>query len=106
MRKYFRNPLVSCRGAAEAIQRQGYKYLRHLVFRVLSADVRYGLSSRKNRGQDVQQQRKARTLPIPNGEDSLCFKDSDRIQRQVTLAVIRSEERRVGKECRCRWSWY
>src|ERR1035437_10809106 len=31
---------------------------------------------------------------------------SPALQRQYLLAVVRSEERRVGKECRSRWSPY
>ena len=30
----------------------------------------------------------------------------ENVQRAATLGVVRSEERRVGKECRSRWSPY
>ena len=39
-------------------------------------------------------------------EDPDDFSDSNPPEIEVTLVVARSEERRVGKECRSRWSPY
>ena len=34
------------------------------------------------------------------------FKDDKLIDRVTLMVILRSEERRVGKECRSRWSPY
>src|SRR3712207_6755118 len=51
-------------------------------------------------------------LVLADNLDSLSLDTLDSIRRQpahltlVSLGVVRSEERRVGKECRSRWSPY
>ena len=39
-------------------------------------------------------------------ETSEDFKAEKKLEKPKTLEIVRSEERRVGKECRSRWSPY
>ena len=39
-------------------------------------------------------------------DTNLVVADLSRTEKTICLAVTRSEERRVGKECRSRWSPY
>ena len=44
--------------------------------------------------------------PLIETDKYLCRTFPDRIVRAVSATLTRSEERRVGKECRSRWSPY
>src|SRR5690348_17872324 len=44
--------------------------------------------------------------PVRKNDNVLVIAGKDRGKRGRVLRVIRSEERRVGKECRARWSPY
>ena len=43
---------------------------------------------------------------LVRGAQALGYAEPTPIQAQAIHAVLRSEERRVGKECRSRWSPY
>ena len=43
---------------------------------------------------------------IKKGDDVIVMCGKDKGKRGSVLRVLRSEERRVGKECRSRWSPY
>ena len=54
---------------------------------------------------DINPLAKGHTLVIPKKEVDYIF-DLDTETYTELMAVLRSEERRVGKECRSRWSPY
>src|SRR5207237_7578161 len=54
-------------------------------------------------GDGVAQRRLAHAVAADDGQDPLGEPERHALQR-VGAAVVRSEERRVGKECRSRWA--
>ena len=71
----------------------------------LTCSRRLSSSTRKNNFWTLDSRTVPPTIPVPLGE--LLVKSAITNEKDnITTSTWRSEERRVGKECRSRWSPY